>query len=96
MNTMNMPGFTAELSVNKAGKYFSTFGHFVHDDNSAVNMAQMFTPGPDDGLRLPGGIPEPPILYQPICFPVCAVRGVVCTPKWGCFSYCESYTFKCF
>lgn len=96
MNTMNMLGFTAELSINKTGEYFSIFGRFVRQGNSAVHMAQMLTLGPDDGPRLPGGILEPPILYKPICFPVCTLRGWICTPKWGCFSYCESYTFKCF
>ncbi|MGJ0430454.1 MULTISPECIES: hypothetical protein [unclassified Methylobacter] len=97
MNTVNMPGFTAELSINKTGEYFSIFKRFVHQGNSAVHMAQMFTPNPEDPIpHIPGGTPKIPELYEPICFPVCDYYGWVCTPKWGCFRYCEHYSPRCF
>jgi hypothetical protein len=102
MNTMNMPGFTAELSIYKTNEYFLSSEPLFHHGNSSVQMAQMFTPNPDGPIPpFPDGIPTPDLPIprpRPHCFRLCTNYQWICTgfPSWPrCFRVCTNYQWIC-
>ena len=87
---MNIPGFTAEASLDRASEHYQMTSVLGPEPNDTTILpAQFFTPNPDgpDGIPIPGR-PDIPTIPGPRCFRVCTWE---CFPTpWGrrCFPWC--------
>jgi hypothetical protein len=85
---MNIPGFTADLSLHRINDYYATAGLSTVNHEGIFPAQFSEIPAPD-GPDFPGGIPGlsdvPQVPLHRICFYPCRR---ICIGRWICFYPC--------